>query len=90
MWKAWKKWKSLFSNLGFWHFLKFYISGKLEEKIKTETAKAEMKQAVEELEHKKRQFMLATAEFEPAAWQELRKAHARVNMLIEKRKGENR
>lgn len=90
MLKAWRKWKSLFGSSGFMTFLKFYISGKMEEKIKTETAKVELKQAVEELEHKKHQFMLATAEFEPAAWQELRKAHTRVNTLIEKKKGGNR
>lgn len=86
MLKAWRKWKSLFGSSGFITFLKFYISGKMEEKIKTETAKVEMKQAIEELECKKRQFMLAEKEFEPAAWQELRKAHTRVNTLIKEKK----
>ncbi len=92
MWKAWKKWKKLFNNSGFYHFLKFYLSGKLKrgEKTENETAKAEIKQAIRELTYMEHQFMLATAEFEPAAWQELRKAHTRVNTLIEKKKGGNR
>lgn len=89
MLKAWRKWKTFFGNQGFVAFLRFYISGKREEKAKTETAKVEMKQAIEELEYKKRQFMLATAEFEPVAWHELRAAEARVDALIKEKKGEN-
>lgn len=89
MLRAWKKWKALFNNSGFMTFLRFYISGKREEKVKTETAKVEMKQAIEELEYKKRQFMLATAEFEPVAWHELRAAEARVDALIKEKKGGN-
>lgn len=90
MWKAWKKWKKLFSNLGFWHFLKFYVSGKFKrgEKTENETAKAEMKQAIRELTYMERQFMFATAEFEPVAWHKYQAAQARVNALIKENKKE--
>lgn len=88
MLKAWRKWKSLFGSSGFITFLKFYISGKFKrgEKTENETAKAEIKQAIRELTYMERQFMFATAEFEPVAWHQYQAAQARVDALVKEAK----
>lgn len=90
MLRAWRKWKKLFSKSEFWHFLKFYISGKLKrgEKTENEIAKAEMKQAIRELTYMERQFMFAEKEFEPVAWHQYQAAQARVDALIKENKRE--
>lgn len=43
---------------------------------------SEIGQAIRELTYKERQFMFATAEFEPVAYHELKAAQARVDALI--------
>jgi hypothetical protein len=48
----------------------------------------EMKNAVRQIEYKRRQYMLATNEYEVVAWHELIAAQARLDALIIEAKGE--
>lgn len=48
--------------------------------------KQEMKSAVREIEYKRRNYMLATDEYEVVAWHELKAAQARVDALIKENK----